>query len=320
MKILAIQNRMGIGDMVIFLPFIEAIAKKFNTRVSILVKENSKISHFIKNNKYIDQIIYLERNNKKNRHDGFFGTLTLIKELKNHNFEKAFVFNSSLRFNLIAKIAGIKKVYQYPLFEKKNQHIIDAAKKFLKKEIDLDVDSNPEIILDEYDVKKAQKNFNININQKNILLGIGGSGETKRIPPEIILKFMEMSVSYYNDCKFFLATGQNEKEQIILNAILNSKFKERCVALDKMQLEDILPIIKNCKVAICNDSSFSHLSAALQIETIVLMSDTPLIYGNYSSKMHPIIPDGETTVTHNTHGKNKINPEKIFQKFKKLLD
>ena len=35
MKILAIQNRMGIGDMVIFLPFIEAIAKKFNTRVSI---------------------------------------------------------------------------------------------------------------------------------------------------------------------------------------------------------------------------------------------------------------------------------------------
>ena len=27
MKILAVQNRMGIGDMIIFLPFIEAIAK-----------------------------------------------------------------------------------------------------------------------------------------------------------------------------------------------------------------------------------------------------------------------------------------------------
>ena len=32
MKILVIQNRMGIGDMVIFLPFIEAISKKFNKR------------------------------------------------------------------------------------------------------------------------------------------------------------------------------------------------------------------------------------------------------------------------------------------------
>ena len=29
MKILAVQNRMGIGDMVIFLPFIEAISKNF---------------------------------------------------------------------------------------------------------------------------------------------------------------------------------------------------------------------------------------------------------------------------------------------------
>ena len=42
MKILVVQNRMGIGDMVIFLPFIEAIAKKFGVPISILVKENSK--------------------------------------------------------------------------------------------------------------------------------------------------------------------------------------------------------------------------------------------------------------------------------------
>jgi hypothetical protein len=35
------------------------------------------------------------------------------------------------------------------------------------------------------------------------------------------------------------------------------------------------------------------LSAALGIKTITLMADTPLIYGNYSSKMFPIIPDGE---------------------------
>ena len=42
MKVLVIQNRMGIGDMVIFLPFIEAISKKFKTPVSILVKESSK--------------------------------------------------------------------------------------------------------------------------------------------------------------------------------------------------------------------------------------------------------------------------------------
>ena len=50
MKILAVQNRMGIGDMVIFLPFIEAISKNFRVPVSILVKESSKAIQFLKDN------------------------------------------------------------------------------------------------------------------------------------------------------------------------------------------------------------------------------------------------------------------------------
>ena len=134
MRILVVQNRMGIGDMVIFLPFIEAISKKFSTPVSILVKENSKAIQFLKNNTAIDKIIILDRNNKiKNGyHDGIIGSYNLIKNLKRYNFDKIFIFNSSLRFNLIARAANIKDIYQYPLFQKKNQHIIDAAKKFIK--------------------------------------------------------------------------------------------------------------------------------------------------------------------------------------------
>ena len=85
-------------------------------------------------------------------------------------------------------------------------------------------------------------------------------------------------------------------------------------------ITDILPIIKNCNISICNDSSFSHLSSALGIKTITLMADTPLIYGSYNSKMYPIIPDGETTVSHNTLGKDKINPDKIFDKFKSIIN
>ena len=57
---------------------------------------------------------------------------------------------------------------------------------------------------------------------------------------------------------------------------------------------------------------FSHLSAALGINTIVLMTDTPLMYGDYSKFMHPIIPDGEKNVTHNTLGKNKISQKKFL--------
>lgn len=320
MKILAVQNRMGIGDMIIFLPFIEAIAKKFDSPVSILVKENTKSSEILKNNPHINEIIFLDRNDhaKKGRHFGFRGTLNLASDIQKYNFDKVFIFNSSLRFRLIMKIAKIKDIYQYKLFDKKKQNIIKAAQDFLKRSINLDVESKPTISISPKDINEAFLKYNIVKKNINILLGIGGSGDTKRVPAEKYLEFIKFCVNSY-ECKFFLAAGKKYEEQEILKKILNSNFKNYCKALDDLTISETLPIIKNCNLAVCNDTSFSHLSAALEIETIVLMTDSPLLYGSYSPKMHPIIPDGEKTVTHNTLGKDKINPEKIFNKMKEIL-
>ena len=320
MKILAVQNRMGIGDTVIFLPFIETISKKFNVPVSLLVKKSSKADQYLKQTDYIDNIIFLERNNKKDdRHNGILGSIRLAKELKKNKFDKIFIFNSSLRFNLIARLANIKEIYQYPLFKKTNQHIVEPAKNLIQKNLGIDIFKDPQIGINIDLIKEAVLKFNMKSDELNILLGIGGSGPTKRIPSKTFLSIME-KIYNFKKTKFFLATGKKDEEQKILNQILNSKFKDKCVSLDNLSITDTLPIIKNCNVSICNDSSFSHLSSALGIKTITLMADTPLIYGSYNSKMYPIIPDGETTVKHNTLGKDKINPDKIFDKFKSILN
>ena len=319
MKILAIQNRMGIGDTVIFLPFIKAISKHYNTPVSILVKKTSKAEEFLYETDYIDQILNLERDNKNGHHDGIIGSINLIKELSKHKFDVVFIFNSSLRYNIISRISGIKKIYQYPLFKKKNQNLITAAKNLIKKELSLNVEENPEIYVSKNLIKQAAITFEINKKQTNILLGIGGSGPTKRIPAKTFLKVIE-EILKIKDCKFFLATGKSLEEQNILSELINSGFKDKLISLDNLSIKETLPIIKNCDVSICNDTSFSHISSALGIETITLMADTPLLYGNYSSKMHPIIPDGVETVSHNTFGKDKINPNKILDKLKNILN
>ena len=319
MKILVVQNRMGIGDTVIFLPFIEAISRKFNTPVSLLVKKSSKADQYIKHTDYLDKLIFLERNNKKDeKHNGIMGSIRLAQELKKNKFDKVFIFNSSLRFNLIARMANIKEIFQYPLFKKTDQHIVQPAKDLIKKNLGVDVVKDPQIGINSNLIKEAVLKFNINSNELNILLGIGGSGPTKRIPSKTFLSVME-KIYNFKKSKFFLATGKKDDEQIILNEILNSKFKDKCIPLDNLSIADTLPIIKNCNISICNDSSFSHLSSALGIKTITLMADTPLIYGSYSSNMHPIIPDGETTVSHNTFGKDRINPNKIFDKFLSII-
>ncbi len=316
MNILVIQNRMGIGDMVIFLPFIEAIAKKYNTSVTLLIKESTKAREYTNNLNFIKKIIYLKRNKKNDLHNGLSGFFNLKNELKNNSFDKVFIFNSSIRYRLICKIAGIKNIYQYPLFDKKGQHVIEAAQNLLNK-IDLNIESNPQIKVNESSIKLAAHKYSIKKNKINILLGIGGSGPTKRMPAEKFKEFIGLAIKNH-DCMFYLATGKNKEEQLILNNILSS-YREICVSLDNNSISEILPIIKNCKISICNDSSFSHLSAALNVPTIVLMSDTPLLYGSYSPNMYPIIPDGMENVSHNSNGKEKINPEKIYKKFNLII-
>lgn len=318
MKILAIQNRMGIGDLIIFLPFIKAISDKFNVPVSILVKDSSKAEQILKDTNYIDRIILLKRNSSKNDdHDGIIGFFRLVKEIKKKKFDKVFIFNSSLRYRLVCKLANINEIYQYPLFQKENQHIVNTPKKFLKNSLNLEVLENPSIKVDDQIFKLANKKYNFDKSKINILLGIGGSGPTKRISANKYIDLIKYSKEKYK-CRFFLATGKKEEEQEILNEILNI-YKDDCIALDNLTIYETMPVIKNCDVTVSNDTSFSHISSALGIPTIVLMCDSPCIYGSYSSKMYPILPEGEKSVTHGTKGKDKINPKEIFKKLSLLL-
>ena len=318
MKILVIQNRMGIGDMIMFLPYVKAISNYFGRKISLMVKKNTKAMEYLNEEKYIKEIIYLERSEAENRHAGIKGFFNLINDLKDKKFDKVFIFNSSLRFYMAAKISGIKDINCYKLFKKKNQHIIETAKKFIKDTLKIDVEENPTINLKPDTVAQAKKDYSIRSDEINIVLGTGGSGETKRVPSKIFIDVMKNTLKK-GKCKFFIATGNAKEEIEILDQITNSDLKEFCVPLNNLNIVKIVPIIKNCNIAICNDSSFSHLSAALKIPTIVLMADTPLVYGSYSSLMHPILPEGVNTVTHDTLGKDKINPLEIQKKLDEIL-
>ena len=175
MKILAVQNKMGIGDTIIFLPFIKALSKKFNTPISLLAKESSKADQYLYQTNYIDKILFLKRNKKtENKHGFFLESLNLIKDIRKHNFNKIIIFNSSLRFSLIAKLSGISEVYQYPLFQKTRQHITETPRKFIKDKLGLEVEEDPEVHIEDQLISQSIEKFQINKNETNILLGVGG--------------------------------------------------------------------------------------------------------------------------------------------------
>ena len=118
MKVLILINKVGLGDCIIHINYIHEISKKYGKPVSILAKENTRAKDLFLDDPHIDEVIILDRlNDNSGNHDGLSGFFKLARDIKEKKFDKVFIFNSSIRYFLICKFAGIKKIAQYPLFK-----------------------------------------------------------------------------------------------------------------------------------------------------------------------------------------------------------
>ena len=318
MKVLVIQPKIGMGDMVIYLPYIHAISKKYQTAVSILVKENSRANQLLSEDKYIKEILILDRTkNNSGDHDGLLGFFRLSKDLKLKKFDKVFIFNSSLRYLLISKLTGIKSISQYPLFRKKD-NIVTSAKIFTENEIGKIVSTQPELIVNDNKVSEVKQKFSREF--KHICLGISASGPTKRWDIKNFIKLC-VKINARTPSKFYLAAGNNDKD--LIDQFLISELSNNCISFENLKISETLPIIKNCKLYIGNDTGWLHISSALGVKCLALFMDSPVqAYGKYSKNIEVIVPEGETeeTTTHDTLGADKISFEKVFNESIKLLN
>ena len=64
MKVLVIQPKIGMGDMIIYLPYIHAISKFYKSSVSLLVKSNSRAEELLEDDENINEIIKIINLNK----------------------------------------------------------------------------------------------------------------------------------------------------------------------------------------------------------------------------------------------------------------
>ena len=306
MKILCIEARIGMGDLIIYLPYIHAISKKFGQPITLLAKNNSRAKELLAEDNHIEEIITLEKSM-----DGIFGSSKLLKELKSRKFEKAFIFNSSLRYNIVAKLAGIKSIYQYPLFLKRD-NIVLSAKVFTENITNKVVSTEPKLVF-------KKKNNNLDNNYKYICLGVSASGETKRFGIDNYVKLAE-EIQKTIKCKFYIAGGENDIE--LINKFKNSAAGKSSLSFEKMSIKETLQYISNCDLYIGNDTGWAHISAALDVKAITIFCDSPVsAYGSYSSKMIAIEPEGikKGTTTHDTLGKDKISLKEIYNKAIEIL-
>ena len=307
MKILCINARKGIGDQVLFTSYIQAISKKFKTPVSLLAKDNSKAKDLFADDNHINEIIILEKDM-----DGVGGMLKLTKDLKKRNFDKIFIFNSSLRYNLVARLAGIKSINQYPLFKSKD-NIVLSAKIFTEDIINKVVSTEPNLI-----IKKT--NNNLDKNFKHLCLGVSASGPTKRWDINNYIKLAE-KINDKIKCKFYIAGGKNDID--LINKFKNSNVGKNSFSFEKMTIKESLQIISDCDLYIGNDTGWAHISVALKVKALTIFCDSPVAaYGSYSSKMITVEPEGvlKGATTHDTLGKDKISFDEVYNKSIQMLN
>ena len=313
MKVLVIQQRYGIGDMLIFLPYLKALSEKIGAKVSLLAKDSSRASDLFEGENFLDEIIKLDSTN-----DGILGFIKLSTEIKKRNFEKIFIFNGSLRYKLLAMVSGIKEIYQYPLFTSKDV-IFQTAKIFTENYVGKIISPQPSLNININKINQAKIDYKIDNKSKNIVFGVSASGPTKRWGINNYIKLAE-ELSKFKNCKFFIAAGKYDNE--IVKKILNSNVKDNCLSLENLSIRNILPIIKNCDLYIGNDTGFMHICSALGIKSIGIFVDSPaLAYSGYSKNILAIVPEGETieSTSHNTRGKDKISFEEVLKKTKIYL-
>ena len=307
-KGLIIQTRPGVGDLCMFLPYIQQI-KEHNKdfAFTLVTKKRTAAKQILKYDQSINQIVYLEDETiatTKSKINNFFKLLSFIKK---NNFSKIYIMHFSIFWFLLAKISGIKNIYKYGILKKNVDIHLNALEQNKRWLQDPNLSSQTKIVYPQNNSK----------NNNQIIIGIGSSGPTKKWPTE---NYIEL-IKKINDknIKFYLAGGNNEIENQIANKIINEIKENRIESLCSLSIEEIMPIINSSKLYVGNDTGFMHLSAGLNIPAIGLFGDTPLSYANYTKNIIPIIPKNFKTVGHNSMAMNQITIEQVLNEVKKFI-
>ena len=307
-KGLIIQTRPGVGDLCMFLPYIQQIKDhNKNFQFTLITKKRTAAKQILKYEQSVNQIVYLEDEIlelTKSKLNNFFKILNFIKK---NNFSKIYIMHFSIFWFLVAKISGIKNIYKYGILKKKVDIYLNALEQNKRWLQDSNLSSQTKITYPQ----------NNNKNNNQIIVGIGSSGPTKKWPTE---NYIELIKRINNkNITFYLAGGNNEIENQIANKIINEAKENRVESLCSLSIEEIIPIINSSKLYVGNDTGFMHLSAGLNIPAIGLFGDTPLSYANYTKNILPIIPENFKTVGHNSMAMNKITVGQVLNEVKKLI-
>ena len=295
----------GLGANLLHLTYCHEIAKKYGPITIITLCGNLEAA--LKDDPLIKKVVFINKYHKR-----FMDILKLKKFLNTFNFDKIFIYYPSLRIYLASILSNIKEVHSYPVFKKKNLHLIEAAKTFTEKSLGINnCPTETNFFIKKNKLEEINKNFN---NSKfKIVIGAGSSGPTTRWVTKNFYTLIN-KLNNNGDYYFFILCGPNDK--ILSDEIITNVTKNNCLSLYNKKIEEIIPYLCSANLYVGNDSFGSHITSQSGIKSLVILLDTPKAYTDYSKNYQRIVPDS-IKIENVTHGSNlkaeNVSVEKVYQ-------
>ena len=302
-------NYIGLGSNILHLSYCHEIAKKYGPVTIITLCKN--LDQALGDDPNIKEIIIIKKNKK------ITDILNISTTLKKILLDKIFIFYPSPRLYIAAKLAGIKKVYNYPLFKKKNLHLIEAAKNFTCKSLNIETcPTETKFFIDKKKVENIIKYFRK--DQYNIIIGAGSSGPDTRWGEKNFISLINQlneSGNYF----FYIQCGPKQDE--ISKNIIDKVKKKNCMDLSKMNIRETIPFLYLCDMYVGNDTFPHHITSQCSKPSIVILLNSPKAYSDYSVNHHRIIPEN-TSIEDLDHSSkydaDSITVKKVFKKINQI--
>lgn len=288
-KILVVRYRF-IGDMILTIPFLRNLRYAYpDAQIDMLVAPNS--GEVIEDCPYVNNFIYFDTTRKHKYEKGTGRKKSFwnyVFQLKQENYDKAYVLKRSLSSALLCFFAGIKERIGYDtenrgfLLTKKLKYNTEKHESLCFLDVleadGIEVkDTYLENWVQEENAKKVQQLFsenNINDDIKKVVVNVTATNPWKVWDIQNFIEIIEYLANEKGIQVIFIGAGSDKKlyDDIKYSQELKIKPVNLC---GQLSIKDSLALLKEVDFILGNDSGTLHMASSVGTKVIGLYGPMP---------------------------------------------
>ena len=299
MKICIFYTSPKLGDLILQLPFIKAIANKNKVKITLCVNKHIAIKNILEKQDYIEDVI----ENPFRRGKYFvLDIFNLISKLRTKKFHQVYILEKTKGAAIASVLAGIKNIYGFGIGSQK--FFVNKSIRLKKNDLKYNYTEQSIRFLSKLNIKynfdqkflTLDKNFRDDLKDKYNNLekpwacfGVD-STEINRIWPQKHFAELADKLIEKNLAKTIFVINAQDYENYYQNITDNSKNSEKFVDCKNLNRSEIIKIVDLCQYFVGIDSGPSCVAGALKKKTFCIIGPTDATLPRFSS-INKIVSD-----------------------------